>query len=190
MLPTPTSALGRLGKWLLVWCAPVLGVGLVLAGIFALGQAARDHLRGLDRYTISFADIDCEPPPGEKREDFLGEVQYLADLPDRLRLLDEQLPARLAQAFARHPWVERVERVEVVPPRQIRVRLLYRTPVLAVSVGGQLRAVDAQGILLPATAVTRGLPRFSGKAPPPAGPAGTRWGDAAVEAAARAAASR
>jgi hypothetical protein len=187
MAPTLARASGRFGRWLLVWFAPALGVGLLVAGVFLLGKIARDHLRGLDRYTIAFAEIDCTPPAGQTRADFLDEVQYLTDLPDQLRLLDDDLPARLAEAFARHPWVEKVERVEIIPPRQVRVRLSYRTPVLAVKVAGQTRAVDVHGILLPATAVTRGLPVFPGQAPPPAGPAGTRWGDAAVEAAARAA---
>jgi hypothetical protein len=183
------SPVGRLAGWLLVWALPVLGVAAVLAGIFFLGKEARDHLRGSDRYTVAFADMDCQPPAGMRREDFLAEVQYLAEVPEPMRLLDDGLPPRLAAAFARHPWVERVERVEIVPPRQVRVRLVYRRPVLAVTVAGRTRAVDAHGILLPATTVTQGLTVFSGQAPPPAGPAGTRWGDAAVEAAARAAAS-
>ncbi len=187
MSALPANAVGRVITWLLVWIAPVVGVGLAVAGIFFLGQATRNRIRGEDRYTAAFADIDCLPPPGAKRADFLLEVQYLAEQPDQLRLLDDGLPARLAGAFARHPWVERVERVEIVPPRQIRVRLLYRTPILAVTVGGQTHAVDGHGILLPATAPTQGLPVFPGHAAPPAGPAGTRWGDAAVEAAARAA---
>jgi hypothetical protein len=178
----------RLGGWLVVWSAPVLGVAVILALVLALGRATRDQLRDRDRYTIAFNEIECSPPAGQKREDFLGEVQYLADAPDRLRLLDDDLPARLAEAFARHPWVAKVERVEIVPPRQVRVRLTYRTPVLAVFVAGQKRAVDGQGVLLPLTAVTQGLPVFRGAPAAPAGPAGTPWGDAAVEAAARAAA--
>jgi hypothetical protein len=60
--------------------------------------------------------------------------------------------------------------------------------VLAVSLAGQLRAVDGKGILLPASAPTEGLPIFQEVAAPPKGPAGTPWGDPAVEAAARAAA--
>jgi hypothetical protein len=50
--------------------------------------------------------------------------------------------------------------------------------------------VDAHGILLPKSAPTTALPVFPGTAAPPAGPVGTRWGDAAVEAAARAAGRR
>src|SRR5262249_11840426 len=64
--------------------------------------------------------------------DFLGEVQYLAEWPDRLRLLDPALPRQLADVFARHPWVERVEGVRVEPDRAlVAVRLAYRRPVLA-----------------------------------------------------------
>jgi hypothetical protein len=60
--------------------------------------------------------------------------------------------------------------------------------VLAVLVDGQPRAVDAHGILLPTGADVSGLPVYEGNARPPAGAAGTLWGDVAVEAAARAAA--
>src|SRR5262249_11509433 len=109
-------------------------------------------------------------------------------MPERLPLLDEDLPRRLAEAFERHPWVEKVERVEVCPPGRVQVRHVYRVPVLAVPVAGQLRAVDCHGILLPATAPPQVLPVFKEPAAPPQGPAGTPWGDPAVEAAARAAA--
>jgi hypothetical protein len=187
MKETPAPAPARPWPWLVPLLAPVLAAGLVVLGLIAAGRAARKHLRDADRFTTAFTDIDCVPPPGQGRQDFLSEVRYLAGLPDRLTLLDEDLPARLADAFARHPWVEKVARVERVPPRQVRVRLTYRTPVLAVPQSGQLRAVDRFGILLPATAAVQGLPVFPGDAPAPAGPAGTPWGDAAVEQAARAA---
>ena len=178
-------------KSLLQALGPPLVAALLLAGLIALGRAARDALRPQDRYAVAFGDLDCEPPPGEERAAFLGEVQYLAGLPERLPVLDEELPARLAEAFARHPWVEKVERVEVVPPGRVRARLTYRTPVLAVVLHGQAqdgRAVDRDGILLPAGAPLAGLPIFYAVAPPPAGPAGSPWGDKAVEAAARTAA--
>jgi hypothetical protein len=176
------------------WVGQVLvlgvGLGLVFVGLQRLGQATRDGVRHLDRYTAEFADLDCTPPPGGSRDDFLAEVQYLAGLPDRLRLLNDDLAPRLAEAFARHPWVEQVERVSVVPPGRVQVRLVYRRPVLAVRWQGRLWAVDRHGVLLPATADTEGLPVFAGDAAAPAGPAGTPWGDAAVAAAARTAAQR
>ena len=57
----------------------------------------------------------------------------MAGIPDRLSVLEPGLPSRLAAAFtAHHPWVESVERVEVVPPHRLCVRLRFRTPVLRV----------------------------------------------------------
>jgi hypothetical protein len=166
---------------------PVLGAAVFLVGLAFLGKLARDHLRHDQRYTIAFADIDCEPPPGTERGDFLDDVQYRSSLPNDLSLLDEDLAERLSGAFARHPWVAKVEAVETSSPRRVHVTLHYRVPVLAVRCDGQLRAVDAQGIVLPATASVTGLPVYQGTAKRP-NPAGSPWGDTEVEAAARAAA--
>lgn len=164
-----------------------LVVCLVVGALVAVGRATREGLRRDDRFTVGFAAIDCQPPPPLAREEFLAEVQYLAGLPESLSLLDEELSRRLAEAFARHPWVRRVERVDLARPGRVRVRLEYRKPTLAVPVDGTLRAVDREGVLLPIDAGVEGLPVFRGSAAPPAGPAGTRWGDPAVEQAAGAA---
>jgi hypothetical protein len=139
----------------------------------------------MDRYSVDFLDIQCTPLPKQERAEFLSEVQYLANMPNRVRILDDQLVPRLADAFAHHPWVEKVERVQVTPQPAVQVQLTLRRAVLAVSDGNQLRAVDRNGVLLPATAITCGLPLFAGQARAAAGPAGTSWGDAAVEDAAR-----
>ena len=81
--------------------------------------------------------------------------------------------------------MEKVE-VEIKPPKQIIVKLTHRTPVLAVKVGTKVRAVDANGVLLPTNAPTLGLPVYEGDAAPPReDKAGTHWGDPNVEAAAR-----
>jgi hypothetical protein len=77
--------------------------------------------------------------------------------------------------------VERVAAVRLRAADGPRVELIFRTPALAV--GG--RVVDGQGVLLPATASADGLIPLRGEIPPPAGPAGAPWGDAAVEGAAR-----
>ena len=119
-------------KRILVGLLPVLAVGLVLLGVSAVGYATHDWLRQQERASIAFGDLDCSSPPGMQRELFMLEVQSLGGLPDRLPLLDHDLAGRLAGAFGRHPWVERVERVAVVSPRRVEVRLTYRTPALAV----------------------------------------------------------
>jgi hypothetical protein len=100
-------------------------------------------------------------------------------------VLDDDLPARLAEAFAHHPWVERVEEVTVLPSRRVEARLIYRVPVLAVPQTGAIRCVDGQGILLPADALADGLPIWRGPASTPHGTVGSSWGDSGLEAAAR-----
>ena len=182
--PPPARWPGRLA----VRAAALLaGLALFLGGLLALGHFAQEQLRDRGRYTAAFADIDCTPPPPLARTAFLDEVQYLARLSGRLHLLDGDLPRRLAEGFAKHPWVARVEQVEVTPTGRVTVRLAYRRPVLAVRFAAEVRVVDGEGFLLPRDAPTEGLPLHEAEGPP-AGPAGTRWGEAAVEAAARKAA--
>jgi len=176
---------GRQWKWLLWALLPFLVVGLVLAGVLALGSWTRGLLRSQQAFQITLADVDCQPPAEMSRTEFLSEVQDLAGLSAPLSILEEDLPRRLVQAFSRHPWVESVGKVEILPDRQIRVRLTYRTPQLAVIQDSRKRAVDGHGILLPATAATEGLPVYCGPAPPPRGPPGTAWGDAALTGAAQ-----
>jgi hypothetical protein len=183
--PPPAEPRRWAGGLVLKFAALLLGLGLFVAGLIVLGEYAQEQLRDRDRYTLPFADIECLPaPPYQPRRDFLDEVQYLARLPARLRLLDADLPQRLAEGFAQHPWVRKVEQVEVTA-KQVRVRLSYRRPALAVRRGERVRVVDAEGVLLPKEAPAEGLPVFAGEAARPAGPAGTRWGDADVEDAAR-----
>jgi hypothetical protein len=171
----------------------VVVAGVILGSVIVIHNLALDDLRSRDRYTIGFAEIDCVPPYGQDRGEFLEEVRYYASAPSSVRLLDEGLAERLAGYFSRHPWVEKVD-VDITPPRSIRVKLVYRTPVLAVPWQdakhrpGGVRAVDGRGTLLPTNAPTAGLPIYPGYAPPPAGPEGTAWGDVAVEAAAHRAA--
>jgi hypothetical protein len=175
-------------KWLVPIAVPLLGAATVILAVIALGRVARDRLDRLDRYTLPFADIDCNPPGPLVRADFLAEVQYVAEWPDRLRLLDPQLPRQLADAFGQHPWVERVERVEVGRGR-VTVRLLHRTAVLSVpwspnGADGPVRAVDHLGVLLPLAALEPDLPLLAGGVAAPAGGVGSPWGDPTVEVAA------
>jgi hypothetical protein len=205
--------LASLRKPLVQLLGPPLAALIVLGGLIVLGKVARDALREQDRFTMPLADITCDPPPDGDWRRFRDEVQYLGGLPTQLRLLDQDLPDRLSAAFAKHPWVEKVERVEVAPPGHLAVRLVYRTPVLAVLLNGPApdgqapliaalssrslgsheaflpaRAVDGAGTLLPATAPMRGLPVLYAPAALPTGPAGGAWADPVVVAAARTAA--
>jgi hypothetical protein len=184
-------------NWIVEVLTPVLCAVLVFFGLLGLGRWARARLAAQTTSTVAFADFDCQPPPGQSREAFLGEVQYLGGLPDRLPALDSDLAGQLAAAFARHPWVAEVRRVEVSrqserPARRwrTRVQLIYRQPVLAVcptrgvETVNRLRAVDEHGVLLPVSAVQAGLPVLEADVLPPAGPPGTPWGDSRVRSAA------
>ena len=169
---------------------PLVAGLLLLSGVLALGALALRSLHNQPRYQIVFGDIECTPPPGLTREVFLEEVQMLASFPDSVCELDDGLPARLSAAFAKHPWVERVQGVEVTAAKRVRVRLTYRTAVLRVRAKGddKARAVDRFGVRLPDAAVDPSLPLLVGEVERPTGREGRPWGDDRVEAAARTAA--
>jgi hypothetical protein len=183
-------------KWIFAATGVVIIIVAALCVFIALARAVREEVRDLPGYQVDFAQIQCIPPPFENRPDFLSEVQYLAGMPQKLSVVDDHLASRLAEAFAGHPWVEKVTRVEVRPTHEIEVDLAYRLPVLAVSWrvphdhGSQkvtevaARAVDRRGILLPPNAETAGLPLFNAGEQAPLSPAGSPWGSRLVELAA------
>jgi hypothetical protein len=192
-----------LRRWVVQFVGLVLVVGLLLGCVLWLGSYARDQLRLHERFQVAFADIDCIPPVPLQRNEFLEEVRYHAQLPERMAIFQDGLADRLHEGFSKHPWVARVEKVELSPPHTVRVTLAYREPVLAVAVtsdlagapvdGGldspasspALRTVDGQGILLPKKVpFSRSLPILYG-APRPAGGAGQVWSNPGVVAAAR-----
>jgi hypothetical protein len=169
-------------RWLMQLMLPLLAAAGLVAGVIWLGRLAGDDLRQRGTRTVTFADIDCDPPAGLTRGEFLEEAQYLAGLPDRLDLLDRTTAERVRQALTAHPWVEGVHQVRV-SANGVRAELQYRVPVLWVA--SLERAVDAQGVLLPVSARPDGLPVLTGKAKPPAGRPGQSWGDSNVVAAAK-----
>jgi hypothetical protein len=159
----------------------VLVAAALVFGLVWLGQFGRNWLNQRQHYTVKFTELRCVSPPGMDRATFLGQVQYYGSLPDQINLLDAGLVNRLQAAFQLHEWVERVEGVSLRGPDGPTVRLVIRTPALAVAG----RVVDRHGVLLPAGTSVEGLPVYPDPAPPPTGPAGTPWGDPKVEAAAR-----
>jgi hypothetical protein len=177
-------------RWVLQLVALIVAACLLLLGLTVVGDATRTHIQDLDRYLLAFTEIECDPPPNQTRTDFLSEVQYLAGMPAQVRLLDDQLASRLAAAFAEHPWVERVEQVQVLPTHEIRARLLFRKPALAVKLSASsnpasLRVVDDQGVLLPTNAPADGLPTLSVDAKEAPGCAGKPWDTPAIDEASR-----
>lgn len=174
-----------MGRWIFRAGVFVLLVGGFLGGLVVLAQWGLEQIRHQARYEIPFTSVNCPVPPTQSINEFLDEVQYLGSLPDKVVLLDPELPSKLEAAFLKHPWVERVEKVVLTPPKSVMVHVVYRRPVLAIWVKDGLRAVDGHGVLLRPDAPTKGLPIYEGKPTPPAGLPGTRWGDAGIEAQAR-----
>jgi hypothetical protein len=159
-----------------------LGVaGGLLFGLSLLGDEARRNIGPRDRYAAKFADIRCDSPPGLTRETFLTEVRYASNAPHTIQTLDPQLQAKLTTAFGAHPWVASVDAVSVEPPGVVNVKLTFRKPVLTIRVNDTPRAVDAKGVLLPATASTAGLPELLTPVQAPEPPAGQPWPDAKVQ---------
>ncbi len=156
-----------------------------LAGLVLLGRWGLGEIRDQDRYLVRFGEIEVAPPPGLQRTTFLDEVQYLSRLPEKLKLIDDELLKQLHEGFSKHPWVEKVDEVLLTPPRRIEVKLTLRTPTLAVKWNGVLRVVDGNGVLLPVKTASAGLPLHDKKTSPPQGPEGTHWGDADLEQHAR-----
>src|SRR5262245_55930273 len=112
VFPIDEPAGGAARRWLGQFVLPLLlGAGL-LGGLLWAGRLARGHRRGRGGHSFAVADLECDPPPGLTRRQFLEEAQYLAGLPDRLDGVGADGPERLASALALHPWVARVARVE------------------------------------------------------------------------------
>src|SRR4051794_39007650 len=100
-------------NWMRGWGVRVLvilfSLAATCAGLVGLSQALRTSLRNDERYNLPFTAIDCEPPASLKREEFLSQVRQQAGLPEQVYLLDDDLARKLAEAFAGHPWVQKVE---------------------------------------------------------------------------------
>jgi len=165
--------------WLLHALLPAVLPLLALLGLVQAGSFTHDSLSTGRSPSFDFADIEVSPPPGMTRSEFLTEVQYISDLHDTFTLQSDDALPRLEAAFAKHAWVEKVERITVRHQRAPLVQLRYRRAVLAVNHHGQVLPVDRRGMLLPRTALTSDLPVYRGKVT--AIPAtGNQWQDQRV----------
>ena len=99
-------------------------------------------------------------------------------------LLEANLAADLAAAFAQHPWIAKVDRVEKTRQGRILIEVTYRTPVAMVETHRGLFPIDAEGTLLPPKDFTLAesdqLPRLRQIRSMPRSPAGKSWGDPLV----------
>ena len=182
-------ALFRAASWTRQLVVALIAATLLVAGSIGVWGKVRTHVQSQAEYLVPLSDLAITPAPAWIRADIRTEVIRDAGLPTKLSILDDQLPKRLSNAFALHPWVARVDGVHTSYPARILVNLNYRKPVAMVVVYGGLLPVDVDGVLLPTEDFTpqdaQQYPRVLGISSSPLGPIGTRWGDTMVEAGAK-----
>ncbi|QDT14011.1 cell division protein FtsQ/DivIB [Alienimonas californiensis] len=183
--PFGPSRLRRVAGWFFT-PQRLLMLGLIPLCAAAVPWAIRQlpDLSAREEYRLTADRVRLEPPPPLAVPPNVV-AQVLGEEP--ASILEDGLAERLADGFAKHPWVAGVERVEVLSPAAAVVRLRYRSPAAAVAAGDGLYPIDATGVLLPPADFTRpaadALPRIGGIESTP-GPAGTLWPDPAVAGAA------
>ncbi len=173
----------------------ILAIAVVAAVFFGsrlLWRMVREHVETRPEYQAAVDNIQITPLPAWIHTDVKTEVIRDAGLPAELSILDDRLIDRLKQAFALHPWIARVDKVERSYPNHIQVEVVYRRPVAMVEVRGGLLPIDAEAVLLPTAdfspAEAENYLRISGASSSPLGPLGTAWADPAVAASAKLAA--
>jgi hypothetical protein len=179
--------------------------GLVLTGAVvaaAIGGSLYSWQRWGERamggveYVVTPERITITPQPTWIHTSVKAEVLRSAAA-ERLDLRDRKLVEHLAQAFALHPWVAKVIRVEKRYPAEVAVELQYRQPVLVVKINAPddqgLLFLDEESVLLPsadfAPSQARDFLRISAAGETPASIYGTAWGSQRVAGAARVAAA-
>ena len=178
----------------------LLGLIMVLAvfaGLGALGwYFVKDRVRLKSEYRLSPDSIIVPDAPPWVPERFAENVLRSSGLDRTGSLLDMAVPQKLSEAFAAHPWVERVEHVVLRYPSGADVQLVYRVPTALVEIPPQVFLVDRNGILLPtdylANATTDRRSEFltiRGIQSMPLGSVGTPWGDPMVQTASQLAAA-
>jgi hypothetical protein len=179
------------GGWRRVIAALLLAGLLAVGLLYAWGQWGGQITRG-EAYTLAPEQIELTPPPPWVRANVKDEV--VRDMERaRLSLLDRLLTVQVAQAFATHPWVEKVVRVSKHQPPRVMVEVLYRKPVAMVEVvtRGQpgLLPIDANGVLLPpadfAPEQAREYLRIAATDATPPASVGMAWGDPRIHGGAR-----
>jgi hypothetical protein len=175
--------------------AGLIGVAAVVGLMFAWSRWGVPATTGPE-YTVTADKIELAPQPEWIHADVKAEVVRASSL-SKLALRDPRLVEQVAQAFALHPWIAKVTRVEKRFPARLIVAVEYRRPAAAVELSRdgkrELLFVDGEGVLLPSLDFAAGQAadylRIGGIASTPASVYGAPWGDEAVAGAARIAAA-
>lgn len=174
------------------WVPLVLIVGGFFGAWYAGWRQVVPQLSQSTEYQLTRDRLLVTPRPEWIRRDLAEQIYRDLSLEGPLSILDDQLLERVRNAFALHPWVAKVERVQRQYPATIRVDVVYRRPVCVVEAAGRLVVIDAEGVILPdedfSPVEKSRYPRLTGIDTSPLGPVGTRWGHPRVTGAAEIAA--
>ncbi len=143
--------------------------------------------------TADLIHLTPEQYPPWIRSDVKLQVFRDSGITDSLTLLDEpgDIQQRLVDAFELHPWIRKVNRVNLSGPRRIDIELEYREPVAVVEATASgtsvMLPVDRDAVRLPDDELTDVeklyLPRISGIEDRPL--VGEAWSDLRMQGAAR-----
>ncbi|TWU06347.1 cell division protein FtsQ/DivIB [Stieleria varia] len=175
--------------WSFLW-----PIGLMIIGYVAYHRWGAEHLR-TQFQGVQKDHIRIPTPHDYVRTDIVQDV-YEDTALNELSVLDRHATAKIADAFATHPWVRKVDGVRKLPHGEIEVSLEYREPVAVFHVTSETRSVrddlyfalDGEGILLPNEQLNlQDAPKFIHIEVPdeyPHGNVGTAFGERRVENAA------
>lgn len=177
---------------------PLLAIGAVFGGGgYWAWTKLRDPVLEQTHYVVTLESISTSPQPEWIKADVKTEALRDASIDFPASLLDDQLAARVAKAFAFHPWVAEVKQVRKSVPAAVFVDVVYRKPVCMVELPERmgLYAIDAEAFLLPSKDFlddprkAASYPRLAGITNLNLGRVGVRWPDAFVQGGARIAAA-
>jgi hypothetical protein len=149
------------------------------------------HLSFRSEYRLTRDAVVVTPgPPDWVPEAFLTQIIDGELWPvEGTSMLEETLVGQIAGAFAAHPWVAEVVRVERRFPARVMVKVKYRRPVAWIEVPGQSIPVDVTGVCLPkedlAVSDSSRYPLVRGVVSQPPSQVGVAWDDPGLLAAAR-----
>jgi hypothetical protein len=178
----------------LVLCV-VIAAGAIGFSMYAWRRWGEPATQGSE-YVVTPESILVTPQPSWIHGNVKDEVIRTAAFSE-LGLLDRELVERVAHAFALHPWVKRVVRVEKRHPAQVAVELEFRRPVIVVKLDAPdeqgLLFLDEESVLLPsgdfAPSQARNYLRIGAAGETPTSVYGTAWGSERIAGAARIAAA-
>ena len=169
----------------------LLWFGTLGASAYALHRAEPYALGQVNPDTrLVWVDLPSWLEQGPWRSRVLGELETSLDTPARpfaqAALRDPHLCEFVAKKLAASGWVERIERVAVLPNGEIRAHADFRKPWAMVEHNGRAFVVDRNGARLPYSLASETADRSSWflirglKQRTP--PVGQRWSGDAIEA--------